>query len=693
MSKKPSHIAGAFLVCAAGIAFPGKTKAAPVNPLKDTYCNPIDIPYNFWEVRNGQGYREGADPDIIVYKGDFFLFSSHAGGYWWSSDMREWNLVIPTGLDLVKYAPAVTVIGNTMYYTSSEGGRMYSTNDPKGGVWTDIWMGQDGSIANSGGDPALFVDEDGRVYCYNGIGPNASIGVVELDPTRSMTRKGSGTTLIRSDTLNHGFENWGDENVDTERANWSWFEAGYMRKHAGKYYLTYSAPGTELRSYGDGAYVGDSPRGPFRYLPNSPVSHRHLGFVTGTGHSSTFKDAHGKNWHVTTVVVSTLDKYERRLAIFPAYFDAEGLFHVDTYLGDYPQYLPGKAGVKYGGDFAGAMLLSYGRTAAGSSTASGFPMANAFDENIKTWWSAATANRGEWLRVDLGRVAEVAAIQTNFAEHRANYGGKRSTSFSHKFRIEGALMPDGPWTLLVDKSGNTRDVPHDYSVLDSVTPARYVRITNEGPMPGGGTFAIRDFRVFGVGDCGKPPVVTGLTVARSSTNPRMARVGWNEIGDAEGYVIRYGIAPDKLYNHFQMLGRNKTSYDVRTLNVGVKYFFTVDAYSGCGISKGQVIKADDNSTAAGSNGMPGFARSDIAGIFPVAGNRFLIPARFRGKRLSISVFDQAGKVLQTLAEDGGATVVSMDARFTGIRLVRLVEETPRQAPRPIPAILRGANPR
>jgi hypothetical protein len=668
-----SFLAGGVLACAAGLIVPGKGAAAPVNPLKDTYCNPIDIPYNFWEVRNGQGYREGADPDMVLYKGEFFLFSSHGGGYWWSSDMKDWHLVIPTGLDLVKYAPAVTVVGNTMYYTSSEGGRMYSTNDPKGGVWTDIWKGMDAGIANSGGDPNLFSDDDGRVYLINGIGPYGSIGWVEMDPAKNMTRKANTANCIRSDTLHHGFESVGDENVDPTHANASWFEAGFMRKHDGKYYLSYSAPGTEWRSYGDGAYVADNIKGPYTYLPNSPVCHRSLGFVTGTGHSATFRDTRGKYWHVTTVVVSAIDKYERRLAIFPAYFDAEGLFHVDTYLGDYPQFLPGKGVMTYGGDFAGAMLLSYGKAATASSTANGFPIANAFDENIKTWWSAATANAGEWLRVDLGKVADVAAIQTNFAERNANYSGKRSVSFSHKFRIEGSLSPDGPWTMLVDKSANGKDVPHDYSVLDSVTPARYVRITNAGPMPGGGTFAIRDFRVFGAGNCGKPQAVGGLTVARSAADPRMAKVSWNGTGDAEGYVIRYGIAPGKLYNHFQIMGREKTFYDIRTLNTGVKYYFTVDAYSGCGIAKGQIVRGDDNSVAVRANLAPALAGSSEGAVFPIAGNRFIVPDRFRGKRISISVFDQAGKLLQSRTENGGPAAVSIRAPAFGIGFVRIVE--------------------
>jgi xylan 1,4-beta-xylosidase len=202
--KRVIRVVGPFLACLVGAALSVRVCAAAVNPLKNTYCNPIDIPYNFWEVRNGQAYREGADPDMVLYKGEFFLFSSHAGGYWWSSDMRDWHLVIPTGLDLVKYAPGVMAIGDTMYYTSSEGGRMYRTTDPKGGVWTNIWNGINESQVASTGDPNLFLDDDGRVYCYNGLGPNGSIGVIEFNPNKNMTTIGSRTTLIHSDTLNMG---------------------------------------------------------------------------------------------------------------------------------------------------------------------------------------------------------------------------------------------------------------------------------------------------------------------------------------------------------------------------------------------------------------------------------------------------------------------------------------------------------
>jgi hypothetical protein len=33
------------------------------------------------------------DPVIVLYKNDYYLFSTNQWGYWWSSDMLNWNFV------------------------------------------------------------------------------------------------------------------------------------------------------------------------------------------------------------------------------------------------------------------------------------------------------------------------------------------------------------------------------------------------------------------------------------------------------------------------------------------------------------------------------------------------------------------------------------------------------------------------
>lgn len=53
----------------------------------------------------------------------------------------------------------------------------------------------------------------------------------------------------------------------------------------------------------------------------------------------------------------------------------------------------------------GWMLLSYGKTAKASSNLDGHPPEDAFDEDVRTYWSARTANPGEWLSVIWGRSA------------------------------------------------------------------------------------------------------------------------------------------------------------------------------------------------------------------------------------------------------------------------------------------------
>ena len=50
--------------------------------------------------------------------------------------------------------------------------------------------------------------------------------------------------------------------------------------------------------------------------------------------------------------------------------------------------------------------------------------------------------------------------------------------------------------------------------------------------------------------------------------------------------MRYGIAPDKLYNQYQVYGE---SAEVRTLTLGINYFFRVDSFNSEGITQGERI--------------------------------------------------------------------------------------------------------
>lgn len=101
-------------------------------------------------------------------------------------------------------------------------------------------------------------------------------------------------------------------------------EGAWMTKHGGKYYLQYGAPGRQICGYADGVLVGEGPLGPF--TPQSdPLSFKPGGFARGAGHGATFQD-HWKNWwHVSTVMLSVKNNFERRLGIWPAGFDPDGV--------------------------------------------------------------------------------------------------------------------------------------------------------------------------------------------------------------------------------------------------------------------------------------------------------------------------------------------------------------------------------
>jgi hypothetical protein len=255
--------------------------------------------------------------------------------------------------------------------------------------------------------------------------------------------------------------------------------------------------------------------------------------------------------------------------------------HANTLFGDYPMLAPAERKDDSVDLNAGWMVLSYGKTAQASSSLEGFGPQKAFDEDIRTYWSARTDKPGEWLSVNLGKRARIDAVQVNFAEHEATALG-RATELYHQYRLEWSV--DGKaWETLADRSANRTDVPHDYIQLAAPVTAQYVRITNVH-MPGGGPFSIRDLRIFGSGQ-GKPPAkAPGFEVHRDASDARVATVRWEMLGDADGYVVRYGTAPNKLYESLEI--RGKKEIVLHDLNAGTPYSFAVDAFNDSGRTLG-----------------------------------------------------------------------------------------------------------
>ena len=163
------------------------------------------------------------------------------------------------------------------------------------------------------------------------------------------------------------------------------------------------------------------------------------------------------------------------------------------------------------------------------------------------------------------------AIQINYADQDAEFLGK-SLGVYHQYKIYESV--DGKkWNLLVDKSMNKTDVPHDYIELAKPVETRYIKLVNIH-MPTG-KFAISGFRIFGNGSGKKPDAVKEFLVLRTNKDKRSAWLRWSPVDNAYAYNIYMGTEPDKLYNSIMVYNANE--YWLKTMDKEKTYYFTIEA--------------------------------------------------------------------------------------------------------------------
>lgn len=70
-----------FAITAAGWFLPAGF--AQIQPTK-TYCNPIDIDYTYMVYNSSRNisYRSGADPVVVEFRGEYYMFVTRSFGYW-----------------------------------------------------------------------------------------------------------------------------------------------------------------------------------------------------------------------------------------------------------------------------------------------------------------------------------------------------------------------------------------------------------------------------------------------------------------------------------------------------------------------------------------------------------------------------------------------------------------------------------
>jgi hypothetical protein len=296
-----------------------------------------------------------------------------------------------------------------------------------------------------------------------------------------------------------------------------------------------------------------------------------------------------------TVAISVHHMFERRLIMAPAKFDEDGRFISHFAFSDYPMYRPKSDQFSFENPRPDWNLLTQGKAMDASSSLTGFPKENAFEENLRTWWSAETGTEGEWIIADLGKVCAINAAHINFADQdiQAHYG--RNNDFRYRYLLEFSV--DGEtWYPAVDRSdavgepNKAQDISHDYFEFDQSggqIAARYVRLTNKGPVPAGGRFAVSGLRLFGSDGSGAPGEVSGFTAARPVSDERTVKLTWDAVPGAEGYMISWGAKDSGLFLHYQVIGA--TECRINALNMGTDYEFAISAYSAGGVGNRSAV--------------------------------------------------------------------------------------------------------
>ncbi|MHA7189435.1 family 43 glycosylhydrolase [Arthrobacter sp. MDT2-16] len=595
-------------------------------------CNPIDLPYRYQDFGRGPlraVFREAADPSIVLFRDVFYLFGSMSGGFWHSPDLVSWTYAHAPQLPAGDYAPDVREIDGSLYVTASRRkspSPIFRSTNPLTDPFREVAQG-----AFPYWDPNLFQDDDGQTFLYWGCSNKEPLRGVQVD-RNTFQSVGEPMDLLNGNPGQHGWERPGESNHVRPAATLKdkvssrlfgthsqapFIEGPWLTKHDGTYYLQYAGPGTEYNVYADGYYTGKSPLGPFTYSPHSPFSSKPGGFITGAGHGSTFQDQHGNWWHAATMRVSVNHHFERRIGIFPAGFDADGVLFCNQVFGDYPLVVPDGKIDPWEEPAQRWMLQSYKAAAIASSSLAGHGAELAVNEDIRTWWVAGTSQEGETLTLDLEYPRTVHAVQVSLADHNVRqYKPKRplrdpdesrdafrtvlTTDHPTLYLLEGS--EDGrTWQTLHDGRLDASDAPHRLVVLPTASVFQFMRITGLS-TPWNAALAVSGVRVFGVDNRKRPDIVTP---SASRTEPRSALIRWSPADGAEGYNVRYGRQPDKLYHSWQVW--EAAELELRTLTAGEEYWVSVDSYNSGGVTPGQPIcipAGQTHHTEAKSGGHP-----------------------------------------------------------------------------------------
>jgi len=290
-------------------------------------------------------------------------------------------------------------------------------------------------------DGQTFKDDDGKYYMYWGtwgIYPNHGCGVGLLNADMKSFAK-----LAQI------------PNTDAK----DFFEAPFVFKRKGIYYLTYSSGYCEDGTYRVQYAMATDPMGPFKYATENPILATNAdGTVHGPGHQSVLQQ--GDDFYLIYHRHNNPHNdggYHRQVAADKIVFDEKG---------NILKLVPTHEGVGYlAKNVNPHENLALGKTVTASSVYDqDFKAEYAVDDNNGTLWKPKNNIGPSWLRIDLGKVHNVRSVHIQF-EYATWY---------YQYKIEYSL--DGKtWKLYADRSRNTQ---HGSPMIDfGNVKARYLRTT------------------------------------------------------------------------------------------------------------------------------------------------------------------------------------------------------------------------
>ena len=451
------------------------------------YCNPINVDYKYQFIRSNPVFagadapaiqisREAADPSMILFHGRYYIFASMTLSVWVSDDLVHWDShPLPKELPLYDYAPDVTVVGDYVYFCASRRGVIcdfYRTRDILNGPYEKI----PGTF--DFWDPALFVDDDGRFYFYYGCNNTTPIYGVELDPA-TMKRIGETHELIYGDPFRLGYERNGENHSAPPRTEEEIEKAlDEFLTQTGKDRST--VPEKEITGL----------KGIFSRMP----------FIEGA-----WMNKHNGRYYLQYACPGT--EYN---------IYSNGVYESDSPLGPFHPAANNPYSYEPGGFLPGA----------------GHPAARVSEEDVQTFWKAASNRPGEWIRMDLGEALDVRGIQVNFADDKL-------------------------------------DLPSPRPILE---------------VPFGVQPCISGLRVFGKKN-GELPRVPSYQAERTGDLDMTVTIT-SEDPLTDGYNVLWGFAPDKLYHSDRIFNAKA---QIGALIKGQPVYVRVDAFGKTGITHGTEV--------------------------------------------------------------------------------------------------------